>query len=116
RGMRLKGPRVQADYRAVSMRDPGIAEQALLQASRDLEGCALEDAERRAELTVGGLAVAACALLWLLPVTGGYDIPTLIACVVGLLLARIARFEVGGGFTMPVQLAFVPLLFAVPAQ
>ena len=38
----------------------------------------------------------------------------LVVCVLVLALATVARFDTPIGFTVPTQLAFVPLLFALP--
>jgi hypothetical protein len=56
------------------------------------------------------------AALWLYPVDGHVSVPALIACILVSFATTLVRFDVGGGFTVPVQLAFVPLLFAVPPQ
>jgi putative nucleotidyltransferase with HDIG domain len=96
--------------------DPDLTEQRLLQEARAQESEALALSERRGEVLVGGLAVLAMAALWLLPVEGDVSVPGAAACALGMLVTLFVRFDVGGGFTVPLQLAFVPLLFAVPAQ
>jgi putative nucleotidyltransferase with HDIG domain len=91
------------------------AEAAQLDALLERDGSPLSAAERRAEVIVGGAFLAAVAglligfgvegrVLWL---------PALLAVLL-LAVAMNVRFDVGGGFTVPTQLAFVPLMFCVP--
>jgi len=96
--------------------DPDPSEQRLLQEVRAQERHVMGRSEWRAELVVGGLALAAMAALWLLPVAGDWSTLGAAACALGMFATLFVRFDVGGGFTVPLQLAFVPLLFAVPAQ
>src|SRR4051812_42215426 len=75
----------------------------------------LDPAERRAELVVGGsFLIAALALAFASPHAG--DFSPLIAAmyVCALALAGHVRFHIGSGFTVPTQLIFVPMLFALP--
>jgi putative nucleotidyltransferase with HDIG domain len=91
------------------------AEAAQLDALLERDGSPLSAAERRAEVIVGGAFLAAVGglllgfggegrMLWL---------PALSAVLL-LAVAMNVRFDVGGGFTVPTQLAFVPLMFCVP--
>ena len=70
--------------------------------------------ERFAEaLLSGGFAVAA-VLLWLLDPPGAFAVAPAVVCFVVLVLAWRIRIDTPFGFTTPVQLAFVPLVFAMP--
>jgi putative nucleotidyltransferase with HDIG domain len=85
----------------------------------------LEDTYRRAEsqmttrerigefVTCGGFVVAA-ALLWGLQPPTAFALGPVVLCVLVLALATLVKFDTVFGFTVPTQLAFVPLLFAAP--
>jgi putative nucleotidyltransferase with HDIG domain len=96
------------------MSAPAIIESERVRVSLARRGQGLLGAERRAELVVGGSFVAAAALLSLHAHTR--PSPAMM-CVVALCLAIASRvpFDVGAGFTVPVQAVFVPALFVVPA-
>ena len=72
------------------------------------------DAERRGELVVG-VAFAAAAIA--LAVAGGpvrvSQLPITALFVLGVGAIGNVRFDVGAGFTVPTQAAFVPMLFAL---
>jgi putative nucleotidyltransferase with HDIG domain len=72
-------------------------------------------AERRGELVVGsGFAAAAI----LLAVAGDWallpQLPVVVLYVFGLAAIGNVRIDIGAGFTVPTQVVFVPMLFAVP--
>jgi putative nucleotidyltransferase with HDIG domain len=70
--------------------------------------------ERTAEL-LGALTFAAAVVaLWALRPPHGFDLVPALVCTAVLALAALVRFETPFGFTVPTQLAFVPLVFAVP--
>ncbi|UUY06261.1 HD-GYP domain-containing protein [Svornostia abyssi] len=67
------------------------------------------------EVTAGvGLVLAVLAMTTLFP--GGAFAPPVVVggLVVAYALAALVRFDIGLGFTSPVQLVFVPMWFAVP--
>lgn len=72
---------------------------------------------RQGEL-VGGAAfvVAALMLFQLSDPPGQIPIATAALYVIGIALAGHVRFDVGAGFTVPVQVLFVPMLFALPVS
>ncbi len=92
-----------------------IEESERVRTSLQREGQRMELAERRAELLVGGAFLAAAAALAL-----GYSgHPAFAPAVAALYVLSLAaggrvRIDVGSGFTVPTQVVFVPLLFAVP--
>jgi len=70
--------------------------------------------ERAAEwLVVAGFVAVAAGLWWLRP-PGAVEIGPGVACIVVLALSARVRIDTPFGFTAPTQLAFVPLLFALP--
>jgi hypothetical protein len=79
------------------------------------DGSRLGAAERRAEAIVGGAFVVALGAMF---VAFGLGHPVLwlpaVSAVLLLAVAMNVRFDVGRGFTVPTQLAFVPLMFCVP--
>jgi signal transduction histidine kinase/FixJ family two-component response regulator len=70
--------------------------------------------ERAAETLVGAGFCVAAALLWLHSPPGHYALVPAVVCLLVLVLALRIRIDTPFGFTVPSQLAFVPLLFALP--
>jgi putative nucleotidyltransferase with HDIG domain len=72
-------------------------------------------AERRAEVVVGGGFVIAAVALALAAPSESAPSPAIAALYV-LMLAVVGRmrFDFGAGFTVPTQIVFVPMLFALP--
>jgi putative nucleotidyltransferase with HDIG domain len=94
--------------------DPTIEEQSLLAASLRQRRSRMSDRERLA--TVGSTAVfaAAVAALWVTNPPHGVPVVQTVLCVLVLALATRIEFDTPFGFTVPTQLAFVPLVFVVP--
>jgi HD-GYP domain-containing protein (c-di-GMP phosphodiesterase class II) len=70
--------------------------------------------ERAVEWSVGAGFVAAVVGVWLLAPPTAFSVwPALISTAV-LVIATQVRFDTPFGFTVPTQLAFVPMLFAMP--
>lgn len=80
------------------------------------DGQTMSAAERRAEWWIGGGFVLAAALIWRDGETG--DLQPLAATLALLVFAFASRirFDSVYGFTVPTQLAFVPLIFAMPVN
>jgi putative nucleotidyltransferase with HDIG domain len=92
-----------------------INESERARTSFQREGQRMGLAERRAELLVGGAFVCAAAALALTD----SGVPPLAPALAALYVLSLAagghvRIDVGSGFTVPTQVVFVPLLFAVP--
>jgi putative nucleotidyltransferase with HDIG domain len=76
----------------------------------------LSSRERLAEWWIGGGFVVAAALVLALGETGDlHPLPAALALAVFAVASRI-RFDSVYGFTVPTQLAFVPLIFAMPVN
>jgi putative nucleotidyltransferase with HDIG domain len=71
--------------------------------------------ERLAEVFVSAGFALAVVLLWLIRPPHSFALAPAALCLAVLVLATLVRFDTPFGFTVPTQLAFVPLLFAVPA-
>ncbi len=63
-------------------------------------------------LAVGFAVVVAC--LWVLYPPHAFAVLPAVVCLAVLAVATRVRFDMPFGFTVPTQLAFVPLLFAMP--
>jgi len=72
--------------------------------------------ERVAELLAAMLFVAAVVALWMLRPPSDINIASAAICTAVLALASAVRFETPFGFTVPTQLGFVPVLFAMPLR
>jgi putative nucleotidyltransferase with HDIG domain len=94
--------------------DPDLEQQQLLADTYALASARLSARELVSEVLVGGGFCAVAALLWWLAPPGTVAIGPMVLCVAVLALAMTARFDTPLGFTVPTQLAFVPLLFATP--
>ena len=95
--------------------DTSPADAGELRALLERDGLRLSATERRTEAIVGGAFVVAAAGTFAAFGTAGpmLWVPAL-AAVLLLAIAMNVRFDVGGGFTVPTQIAFVPLMFCVP--
>src|SRR4051812_35789734 len=77
----------------------------------------LRGRELRAELAAAGaLAVAAIAMVALLPRQRETDAATVALLVGSYVAAARVQLSAGAGFTQPTQLILVPMLFLVPAR
>jgi HD-GYP domain-containing protein (c-di-GMP phosphodiesterase class II) len=95
--------------------DPAVQRQ--LEEARARQANVLLGRERRVELLIsGGFLASAVAMAVFLP--GGRDVdPVLaIALVIAYAVAGRVEFHTGGGWTMPTQLVFVPMLFLLPTS
>jgi putative nucleotidyltransferase with HDIG domain len=93
--------------------DPTV--QRLVEEARDRQALGLVGRERRAEIAIAaGFVVAATAAALLLPSDGGLSLPLAAASMVAYALAARVEFYTGAGWSVPTQLVFVPMLFAVP--
>ena len=96
--------------------NPDSAEQERIAQAAERRRARVERRERILETAFAAGFVAAAAALLLLagaPASGIHPIPAA-ACIVCFAIAVHVPFAVGEGYTVPTQLAFVPLLFTLP--
>jgi putative nucleotidyltransferase with HDIG domain len=91
-----------------------VAEQQLLADSFRRARSRMSQRELLAEVGAAAAFVATVAALWMIQPPRGLSIGPAILCCAMLVAATVVRFETPFGFTVPTQLAFVPLLFTVP--
>lgn len=96
--------------------DPSIEEQQLVEAALQRRRTPLLARERRAEALLGGGFLLGCVLLVLAapPWHAQIDVTAAVCCALALAVAVRVQFAVGPGYTVPTQLAFIPLAFAIP--
>jgi HD-GYP domain-containing protein (c-di-GMP phosphodiesterase class II) len=96
--------------------DPTLEEQQLVEAAVQRRRIPLRARERRAEAVLGGGFVLACVFLVFVapPWHAAVDPAAALCCALALAVAVRVQFAVGPGYTVPTQLAFIPLAFAVP--
>jgi putative nucleotidyltransferase with HDIG domain len=94
--------------------NPSLEEQELLAETFRREDSRATRRELLAEALIGSGFVVAVAALWLSELRYGFAIVPAGLCVLILVLATRVQFDTPFGFTAPTQLAFVPLVFALP--
>src|SRR5579859_3181137 len=96
--------------------NPDLAQQEQIAASMRLSRRAMSRRELLAELLVDcGFMLAAAALIVLSP-PHRFDVWPALLCVALLALSTRVEFDTPFGCTVATQLAFVPLLFALPVS
>ena len=91
--------------------------QRLLAVALARTGRGLGGTELIKELALGGAFLVAAVVLAVVPSGSvAIDLDDAVLVFIGLVLASRVVFEVGSGYTMPVQLAFVPALFILPPE
>jgi putative nucleotidyltransferase with HDIG domain len=96
--------------------NPDIVEQERMAEAAERRRARIERRERLAETLFGAGVLAAVAILILVagaPVSGIGPIPAVV-CIACFAIAVHVPFAVGEGYTVPTQLAFVPMLFSMP--
>ncbi len=88
--------------------------QAVIADTLQEPGARMTVRERLVEALVGGGFIAAVVGVWALTPPHGFGMTAAIACFVVLVAALRVRVDTPFGFTVPAQLAYVPLLFAMP--
>src|SRR5438309_7351039 len=94
--------------------EPTVEEQELLADTFARAGSRMTVRERVGETLAGVGLLAATAGIWALMPPTSFSLLPAAVCIVVLVLATMVRFETPFGFTAPVELAFVPLLFSLP--
>jgi putative nucleotidyltransferase with HDIG domain len=91
-------------------------EEELIADALSREQHPFSDRETRVEAAFAAVFLIAAVLLALSRPVEDFDWIPALACVATLAVASRVRFHVASGFTVPTQLAYVPLLFAVPVS
>jgi HD-GYP domain-containing protein (c-di-GMP phosphodiesterase class II) len=95
---------------------PDTAQQERIAAAADRRRTSVVRRERIVEILFGAGFLAAVVTLW--QIVGApaseIDVVPALACILCLAVAVHVPFAVGDGYTVPTQLAFLPLLFTVP--
>jgi signal transduction histidine kinase/FixJ family two-component response regulator len=93
---------------------PSLEEQAVIADTLQRPRSTMSARERMGEGLISGGFVCAVALLWHFAPVHSFDaLPAIVSFLV-LALAVLVRIDTPFGFTVPTQLAFVPMLFAMP--
>lgn len=93
---------------------PDFEQQHQLAETMQLSRAGMSAREHAAELLVDGSFVAVVVALLVIRPPHGFEVMSALLCVVLMALATLVEFDLPWGFTVATQLAFVPLLFAVP--
>jgi signal transduction histidine kinase/ActR/RegA family two-component response regulator len=96
------------------LRSSSLEEQAAIADTFQRPRSTLTGRERLAEVIFGGGFVAVMALFWRLAPPGSFSVAPAVICTIVLVVAMRVRIDTPLGCTVPTQLAFVPLLFALP--
>jgi putative nucleotidyltransferase with HDIG domain len=95
--------------------EPTFEEQELLADAMSRERSHLNRREVISAIASGLGFCAACAALWAAGPPGSFDVLPAVLCAIVLVAATRVSFDTPFGFTVLTQVAFVPLLFALPA-
>jgi HD-GYP domain-containing protein (c-di-GMP phosphodiesterase class II) len=93
---------------------PSLEEQERLADTRRRNALRMSTSELCAELATGIGIFAAVGGLWALRPPQHFPVAATIWCMAVMVLATRVRFDTPFGYTVATQLAFVPLLFAMP--
>jgi putative nucleotidyltransferase with HDIG domain len=94
--------------------EPTLEDQELLEVMLRRVGSGMSRREIFSALLATAGFLAAVAGVWLIQDPGSFSVLPALLCVLVLALAMRVRFDTPLGFTVPTQLAFVPLVFAAP--
>jgi putative nucleotidyltransferase with HDIG domain len=94
--------------------EPSVAEQELLADTFRRASSEVSPRELVGELTVTAGFFAATAGVWAIFPPHPFKVLPALLCLLVFGLATRVQFDTAFGFTVPTQLAFVPLLFALP--
>jgi putative nucleotidyltransferase with HDIG domain len=94
--------------------NPNVQEQTMVADMLNRERTRMTLRESLVETLVGLGFVVACAVIWVLDPPGTFAVVPALLCLAVLVVASNVRFDTPFGYTVATQLAFVPMLFAVP--
>ena len=96
--------------------NPDYQQQELIAESMRRSGSLMTDRERLAELIVASTFLGAVAALLITEPPHGLRVLPALLCVALLAIAARVEFDTPFGFTVATQLAYVPLVFALPTS
>jgi signal transduction histidine kinase/ActR/RegA family two-component response regulator len=96
------------------MRQPMIESQSVIADTLQRPHSVLSRREQLAEVFATSGFVGAVAVIWAASPPPPFALVPALVCVVVLVLAMRIRIDTPFGFTVPTQLAFVPLVFSMP--
>jgi signal transduction histidine kinase/ActR/RegA family two-component response regulator len=96
------------------MRQPTIESQPVIADTLQRPHSVLTRREQLAEVVATSGFIGAVAAIWLAAPPHAFALVPALVCVVVLVLAMRIRIDTPFGFTVPTQLAFVPLVFSMP--
>ena len=105
---------VPADIQMGMLRANSLEVQEVIADTMRRQRSSMSARERFAECVTSLGFVAAVAVLWRIDPPGSFAIAPALVCFLVLVLATRIRIDTPFGVTVPTQLAFVPLLFAMP--
>ena len=94
--------------------EPTLEEQKLLADTLERRHSCMTRRERLATVSTGTGFALAVAVLWLAHPPHALAVVPAVLCVLVLALATRIEFDTPFGYTVPTQVAFVPLIFVVP--
>jgi putative nucleotidyltransferase with HDIG domain len=103
-----------ADHPEEMSIDPTLEDQELLEETLRRPGSQMSRRELLAILVSAIVVVASIAGLWLIQDPESFPIVPAVVCLLVLALSMRVRFDTPLGYSVPTQLAFVPLVFAAP--
>src|SRR4051794_17276700 len=95
--------------------DPDLTAQERILDELDLRRGGLAQREALVERAFGGVFVAVALALALTGDWGGISVLAVLGATLAFVVSARVEFDISGGFAVPTQLAFVPLLFVAPA-
>jgi putative nucleotidyltransferase with HDIG domain len=93
---------------------PNVEEQAALAETFSRQRTRMPRRELISEIAVGIGFAATTATLWALRPPHGFSVVAAVLCMGVLVAATLVQIDTPFGFAPPTQLAFVPLVFAIP--
>ena len=111
---RVKARARVADHILDMSIEPTLEDQALLEETLRRPGSGMSRREILATVLSAAGFLAAVAGVWAIQDPDSFSIGPAVVCLLVLALSMRVRFDTPLGFTVPTQLAFVPLVFAAP--
>jgi putative nucleotidyltransferase with HDIG domain len=94
--------------------EPGLEEQELLAGTYRGESAPMDRRERAVEIAAGAAFILAAAGIWVAEPPHSLPIVATLLCTMVTVLASRVRFDTPFGYTVVMQLGFVPLVFVLP--